>query len=790
MKLERNAASVCYCTTLTVLHQPALSHSQLTHIQTNSKMNPPLLLSKYVSRQVLHKSKVEEVIGCEGRDFPNDSPVLSIKDIVLLGEKIRREHYGHFGARTLTQPEKIRALISNLKAHCSLLAPDKQIRSEKVLWSKLKRLLSSATDKQLNSEKKVAKFKSALDQSFDYLEDISDSNSDDTDTAPEEMIESDKDEKIVKEQSKVDENWRPETDVADCYIGPNMRDAKNQTEPHFFSSSESNYNTLSLKNYVAAVEQCGTIGLNKAALLANALLKDVGMIGPDDKHLLITHRKIERERDKLRAAIKKTQKRKFEQSPPIGILFDSKIMQTLVESKDVDTGAVKRRRMAVDQYVVTTERGEFLESFEIIKDNSATESHAKRVAKKLKIVCDDHNITNSIQVVGGDTTNTNTGWKGGIFSLLERELGKRLFRVECQLHINELALRDLISLLIGETTSKHGLKGRIGELLLVATEMPSTAEIEIIPNNAHFTLPEEIIADLSADQKYMYLAWSAVVTGDGTMWQKVINLSVGPLAKSRWLTTACRLLRLWLADKDSRDLSEDEEKNLETVVSFISNVYVPMWFEIKKSQFNAGPQNLLKYLQLLQNWPRNEEITKILRKSLLNNSYWAAPDKILLYGLTSENRDYREKAVNIILDIRGENNFGAKTPSFFTYGPESKSRKPVVNMAAQTVFQMIPDEDFHHEPAFTVDLSNEDLNNIRGEALIVPEFEGHTQCVERMIRRTSEASSCIWSKESRDLRIQTQQVVSQHSSNKSRTKIGFKPFLDFEPPKLRKTKSA
>ena len=98
-------------------------------------------------------------------------------------------------------------------------------------------------------------------------------------------------------------------------------------------------------------------------------------------------------------------------------------------------------------------------------------------------------------------------------------------------------------------------------------------------------------------------------------------------------------------------------------------------------------------------------------------------------------------------------------------------------MEAQNVFEMIPKEDFHYEPAFTVELSREDLNKIRLEALRLPQFEGHTQCVERLIRRATEASSNIWSKESRDLRIRTQQQVSKHLQNVRFDKRGFQDFV-------------
>ena len=48
----------------------------------------------------------------------------------------------------------------------------------------------------------------------------------------------------------------------------------------------------------------------------------------------------------------------------------------------------------------------------------------------------------------------------------------------------------------------------------------------------------------------------------------------GCLNHSRWLTTANRILRLYVSDKEPSD-------NLKTLVILIIRVYAPMWFAIK-----------------------------------------------------------------------------------------------------------------------------------------------------------------------------------------------------------------
>ena len=61
----------------------------------------------------------------------------------------------------------------------------------------------------------------------------------------------------------------------------------------------------------------------------------------------------------------------------------------------------------------------------------------------------------------------------------------------------------------------------------------------------------------------------------------------------------------------------------------------------------------------------------------------------------------------------------------------------------------------------------------------LPEVDGHTQNVERLIRRLTEASSIYWNHERRDSHIRAQQVVSRQLPRikTKRDYIGFLPSL-------------
>ncbi len=78
---------------------------------------------------------------------------------------------------------------------------------------------------------------------------------------------------------------------------------------------------------------------------------------------------------------------------------------------------------------------------------------------------------------------------------------------------------------------------------------------------------------LSTDQLYLFEMCQAVESGECPASLK--NRSPGKMAHARWLTTANRILRLYVA-------SPKLSKNLVTLVTFVMRVYAPMWFNIKK----------------------------------------------------------------------------------------------------------------------------------------------------------------------------------------------------------------
>ena len=77
----------------------------------------------------------------------------------------------------------------------------------------------------------------------------------------------------------------------------------------------------------------------------------------------------------------------------------------------------------------------------------------------------DHGIQEYLLAIGGDSTNVNTGWKGGAIQFLEEKIGRKLIWLICALHTNELPLRHLMIDLDGQTSSNNKFSGPIGRLI-------------------------------------------------------------------------------------------------------------------------------------------------------------------------------------------------------------------------------------------------------------------------------------------------------------------------------------
>ena len=248
----------------------------------------------------------------------------------------------------------------------------------------------------------------------------------------------------------------------------------------------------------------------------------------------------------------------------LGLYFDGKIDKTLLQVKD-DEGFMHHNIIKEDHITILTEP-----ESQYLSHVTPLGGSGKEIGSAILECLQRMNVdATSIAAVGCDGTVVNTGHKSGAVRLLEESLEKPLQWLICLLHMNELPLHHLFVKVDGTTAGPKAFSGGIGKLLPHCENMPIT-NFKAIETEEE--IDQAIAEDLNSDQKYLLEIFNAVKAGE--MESNLSHRSPGNLSHSRWLTTANRIPRLYVA-------TENPSEQLLTLATFIMKVYAPMWFRIK-----------------------------------------------------------------------------------------------------------------------------------------------------------------------------------------------------------------
>ena len=111
--------------------------------------------------------------------------------------------------------------------------------------------------------------------------------------------------------------------------------------------------------------------------------------------------------------------------------------------KDMN-GNEKLGKITEEHVSITFElEGEYVTHF-VPKEPLPGEKPALKQAQEIVKILSDNDSHESLQVLMGDSTAMNTGRKGGIHTLTERLLNRKVLWGICQIHTNELPPRQLI----------------------------------------------------------------------------------------------------------------------------------------------------------------------------------------------------------------------------------------------------------------------------------------------------------------------------------------------------------
>lgn len=224
---------------------------------------------------------------------------------------------------------------------------------------------------------------------------------------------------------------------------------------------------------------------------------------------------------------------------------------------------------------------------------------------------------------------------------------------------------------------------------------------------------------MSTDQRYLLQMSHAISSGNCP--PSLANREPGAMHHARWLTTANRILRLYVSQKKPTE-------NLKKLVKFIANVYAPTWFDIKKNKSCVeGAKHLFKFIKRTA-YLKGED-KKIVEKSIQQNGFFAHPENILLAMVYDDDLRVRGRAVNLLK---------------YVSTTERQFVVPKINFKATKYENMVSWESIEitRPPLFS---GFKELMNLKespyGEE--VRSIPCHSQAVERGVKLVTEASASV-----------------------------------------------
>ena len=169
-----------------------------------------------------------------------------------------------------------------------------------------------------------------------------------------------------------------------------------------------------------------------------------------------------------------------------------------------------------------------------------------------------------------------------------------------------------------------------------------------------------------------------------------------------------------------------------------------MWFQIKVAEnVTNGPHHVLHQIKLVRKYT-NKVVMNIVKPRIESSAWFAHPEHILLSLLTSQDETERRFTVKIIMQkIRNKDGRGDNSVRVY--------KLPSLNWQADKLLELIDWEDtVLTEPALTASLSSNKVNGCLDSPLEKPAWPCHGQCVERTVKKVSEASKMVVGQEKRD----------------------------------------
>lgn len=484
------------------------------------------------------------------------------------------------------------------------------------------------------------------------------------------------------------------------------------------------YNTVKLYQVPIAADRYN-VSDQAAAAIATATLIDYGLVTPDSNLLVVDRKKVQRSRRNLRLI--QSENLSFEELH--GFYFDGRGDKTMVYEN-------KRIKNVKEEHVSFVQEPHSY----FLGHTTISNKTGLAIAESIdRFVTEKEIPKEHIKLIGCDGTVTNTGVDNGAIRCVEKEWKKALQWCVCLLHMNELPLRALFSKLDGSTSGPESFSGPLGKRIQKCDGL-DVVQFEPIDFPCALDV-EEIKQDLSSDQQLLFEICIAI--SNGTFSENLKNRKIGPVAHSRWLTTAMRILRTYVSD-------EEPSANLKNIATYIVQVYAPAIYNIKyKSSIVYGPIHLAQIVKSAQRMP--PECRAILNRNISNNCYFAHAENITLAMLNDDSEAIRLNAWDKIFVARQqeiENSLRQfRSPQQLNFACESYTQLIDYENAEYFNPPILKDYEFTEDQI--VDLASKPiLEHNFGKYL--KDIPCHTQAVERSVKLVTEASQRVCGQEGRN----------------------------------------
>ena len=175
---------------------------------------------------------------------------------------------------------------------------------------------------------------------------------------------------------------------------------------------------------------------------------------------------------------------------------------------------------------------------------SVENGKAITIGQELIDVINNSDSRESLRAVCSDGTNVNVGKDGGVIRYFELNVGRPLQRMICLFHFNELPFRHLFEFYFGKTTGPRTFGDEFGNKIIQDLTKLPIVNYSPISGSSIENLTEQVIRELTNDQKYLYNISKAIENDPKCFPISLVDLNPGTINHARWLTRANRILRL------------------------------------------------------------------------------------------------------------------------------------------------------------------------------------------------------------------------------------------------------